>query len=337
MSTPAVNTAFACRAVYLARSRDRVRSGLANPIYKMTKTYRPLLLPLACILGVITAFTSVVSAEPPAKKKIVFVAGKPSHGPGAHEHRAGCMLLADQLNKSGLSVEAVVTTEGWPKDNSIFDGASAVIIYADGGGGHPGITHLEDLKKMATAGIGLGCIHYAVEIPKGEPGDAFLDLIGGFFESNWSVNPHWEASFKMPKHAITRGIQDFKINDEWYYHMRFRDKMEGVTPILTDLPSPTTLTRPDGPHSGNPHARAAVIERKEPQHVMWAYERPATVGKGRAFGFTGGHFHKNWQQDDNRRVVLNAIVWIAGLEVPEAGIPSKSPTAEEMAANLDPK
>jgi len=301
----------------------------------------PVLFPIACVLGFAVVVISSSRAEPDSastpKKKIVFVAGKSSHGPGQHEHRAGCMLLADQLNQSGLPIQALVTTHGWPADPSIFDGASAVIIYSDGGGGHPAMNQLVALKAMAAAGVGIGCIHYAVEIPKGEPGNAFLDLIGGYFETDWSVNPHWDASFKIPKHPITRGVSDFQIRDEWYYHMRFRENMQGITPILSDLPSPQTLTRKDGPHEGNPAVRAAVLERKEPQHVMWAYERPADLGGGRAFGFTGGHFHKNWQHDDHRRVVLNAVAWIANLEIPESGVPSKTPTDEEMAANLDVK
>ena len=271
------------------------------------------------------------------KTKVVFVAGKPSHGPGEHEHRAGSMLLANHLNKSGLPIEAVVVTEGWPADSKVFEGAKAVVIYADGGSGHPAINHLAELEKLSDSGVGIGCIHYAVEITKGEPGNKFLGLIGGYFESDWSVNPHWEASFKIPVHAVTRGVRDFKILDEWYYHMRFRENMEGVTPILTDMPSAETLSRPDGAHSGNPFVRASVLERKEPQHVMWVYERPKTAGGSRAFGFTGGHFHKNWQQDDNRKVVLNSIAWIAGVEVPNEGIVTKTPDDEEMAANLDKK
>jgi type 1 glutamine amidotransferase len=307
----------------------------------LSKISRPLVLPLVCIFGIIAGMMTLTRGEPKSgdlpKKKIVFVAGKPSHGPGQHEHRAGCMLLADQLNKSGLPIEAVVTTNGWPQDKSVFDGVSAVVIYSDGGGEHPAIHQLADLKKMADSGVGIGCIHYAVEIPKGSPGNAFLDLIGGYFETDWSVNPTWEASFKLPEHAITRGVRDFQMRDEWYYHMRFRDNMEGVTPILSDLPPPATLSRKDGPHEGNPAVRAAVLERKEPQHMMWAYERPAALGGGRAFGFTGGHFHKNWRQDDHRRVVLNAIAWIANFKIPETGVPSRTPTDEEMAANLDPK
>ena len=46
------------------------------------------------------------SRRPDAKaKKIVFVAGKPSHGYGAHEHNAGCMLLAKELQAAMPGVE----------------------------------------------------------------------------------------------------------------------------------------------------------------------------------------------------------------------------------------
>ncbi|MFZ9936556.1 MAG: ThuA domain-containing protein [Luteolibacter sp.] len=308
------------------------------------RSLSPLFLPLA-IMGLAAVFLlnrgTAESGKPtadPGKKKIVFIAGKASHGPGEHEHRAGCMLLADHLNRSGLPVEAVVVTNGWPEDESVFQGASAIVMYADGGARHPAMPHLAKLRQMANAGVGIGCIHYGVEIPNGAPGDAFLDLIGGYFATDWSVNPHWDANFKdLPKHPVTRGIDDFQIRDEWYYHMRFREGMEGVTPILSDLPPEQTLKRGDGPHSNNPHVREAVLERKEPQHVMWVFERPASLGGGRGFGFTGGHFHRNWKHDDHRGVVLNAIAWIANLDIPETGVPTQTPTDEQMAANLDEK
>jgi len=42
---------------------------------------------------------------------------------------------------------------------------------------------------------------------------------------NWSVNPHWTAKYeKFPDHPISRGVKPFEINDEWYYHMRFRPR-----------------------------------------------------------------------------------------------------------------
>ncbi len=296
---------------------------------------RPLLAFL--LYGIAASALVSVSRAAEARQKIVFIAGKPSHGPGEHEHRAGCMLLADHLNKSGLPIDATVTTNGWPADETIFEGAAAVIIYSDGGEGHPVMEHLASFKKLVSKGVGIGCLHYAVEIPEGETGALFLDSIGGYFEAGWSVNPHWDGTFKMPTHPITRGITEFTMNDEWYYHMRFRKEMAGVTPILSDLPPPESLSREDGSHSGNPEVRAAILERKETQHVMWAFERPANLGGGRGFGFTGGHFHKNWKGDDFRGIVLNAIVWIANLEVPAEGVPSQTPSDAEMQANLDDK
>src|SRR5688572_10398459 len=116
--------------------------------------------------------------------------------------------------------------------------------------------------------------------------------------------------------------------------MRFREGMKGVTPILTALPPKESLSRPDGPHSGNPAVRQAVLERKEPQHMAWAAERP---GGGRGFGFTGGHDHWNWGDPNFRKVVLNAIVWCAHGEVPKNGVESPVVTLEALEANMEPK
>jgi hypothetical protein len=56
---------------------------------------------------------------------------------------------------------------------------------------------------------------------------------------------------------------------------------------------------------------------------------------GRGFGFTGAHFHRNWATDSFRKTVLNAIVWIAGADVPEGGVPSDTPDQTELEANQD--
>ncbi|GAB4135032.1 MAG: hypothetical protein Tsb009_00810 [Planctomycetaceae bacterium] len=265
-------------------------------------------------------------------RKVVLIAGRKSHGYGSHEHRAGCMLLAKALNESGLPIKAVVVTEGWPKDASILQDADSIVIYADGGGRHPFNAHLAEIDKLMKRGVGLVCIHYGVEVPKGKSGDAFLDWTGGYFETNWSVNPHWTAKYtKLPKHPIANGVKPFTINDEWYYHMRFRES--GVTPILTDLPPKSTLRRKDGPHSGNPQVRAEIA-KGIPQHMAWAMERK---DGGRGFGFTGGHFHWNWGHNQFRKLVLNAIAWTAHVDVPKDGVPSKSLTVKDLMANQDYK
>ncbi|MEX2215533.1 MAG: PVC-type heme-binding CxxCH protein [Phycisphaeraceae bacterium] len=285
---------------------------------------------------------AVLAAEP-AKKKIVFIAGGRSHGFGSHDHKAGCQLLADQLEKSGLPVECVVTYPGWPKDMSIFEGASAIVIFADGGGGHPMLRNLKDMKAMMDKGVGLGCIHYGVEVPRGSAGEAMLEWTGGYFETKWSVNPHWtikEATINK-EHPIGRGVKPFSVNDEWYFHMRFRQNMDGVAPILSAVPPAETITgrwkvgQEDGNHNGNQFAHESAVVKKQPQHLMWARQRPTEEGGGRGFGFTGSHYHWNWASDGHRTLVLNGIAWIAGLDVPKDGVPSKTPSAEEMLQNHD--
>ena len=114
--------------------------------------------------------------------------------------------------------------------------------------------------------------------------------------------------------------------------MRFRPDMQGITPILTALPPANTLSRPDGPHSGNPDVRRDVLEKKEPQHVAWASENP---GGGRGFGFTGGHFHWNWGDPNFRKLVLNAILWTANIEVPKDGVSDKPVTLDDLVNNQD--
>lgn len=276
--------------------------------------------------------TPAFNADAADKTKIVFVAGKQSHGWGAHEHKAGCMLLADRLNRNMPNVEAVVTTEGWPEDNSIFEGAATVVIYCDGYDGHVLKPQLEFFDGLAKKGVGLVTIHWATEVERGKIAEKFLDWMGGYCDLHWSVNPHWDADYTtLPEHPITRGVAPFKVNDEWYYHMRFAEGMKGVTPILTALPPVETLVRRDGPRSGNPAVREAIANG-EVQHMAWAFDRP---DGGRGFGFTGGHVHDNWGNDDFRKLVLNAICWTANIEVPDGGVPSKTPTRDELDANQD--
>jgi len=289
---------------------------------------KKLILNLCVISGLLLGAIS----EAADKAKVVFISGKPSHGRLSHEHRAGNMLLAKALNESGLSVEAMVLKDvGYPKDESVLDDASTIVIFCTGHGGHVLNRKLKEFDMLMKKGKGVVMIHWATEAIKGDPGNKFLEWMGGFCDLNWSVNPHWTPSFKAQKHGIWNGVKPFSVNDEWYYHMRFVKDLKGVTPILTDLPPAKTLRRKDGARSGNPAVRKAVANG-ESQHVAWTYER---ADGGRGFGFTGGHVHMNWQNDDNRKLMLNAILWTAKVKIPEGGVKSKTPTKEEMHSNLD--
>jgi hypothetical protein len=126
-------------------------------------------------------------------------------------------------------------------------------------------------------------------------------------------------------------VKPFKVKDEWYFNMRFRPDMKGITPILVVKPSDAVRDGPYvAPRGPYPHIQA---NKGRDEAMMWAVER--TDG-GRGFGFTGGHFHVNWGNDNFRKVVLNALLWIAHADVPKNGVES-TVTESELMSNLDDK
>jgi hypothetical protein len=289
-----------------------------------------------------------VFAGAAADKKIVLIAGKPSHPPGMHEFRAGCLLLKSCLEKVP-GVVTLVYSNGWPHEMSAFDGADAVVIYADGGAGHPAIqgNHRQILGGLVKNGVGIGFMHYAVEIPSTNGGPEFLEWVGGYYEHLYSVNPMWSPHYqKFPDHAIARGVKPFSNLDEWYFNIRWREVMKngdasldgvartrpvGLTPILVAKPSDEVrkgpYVYPKGPY---PHI---IDAGGRAETMMWAYQRPDGA---RGFGFTGGHTHANWGDENQRKVVLNALLWVAKAEVPQNGVESHV-TPEQLEENLDPK
>ena len=297
----------------------------------------PLLVAAGVILGSFTAQG--------ANKRIVLIAGKPSHPPGMHEFRAGSMLLQKALSGvSGLTVD--VYSNGWPTktvdgvvsdDNGALDGADAVLIYSDGRGSHPALQrdHMQVIDALAAKGVGLGFAHYAVDVLPGTAGQAMQRWLGGFYENEFSVNPMWKPEFAtFPQHPVTRGVQPFATHDEWYFNMRWttdaKDRAR-VTPILTAKPGDDVrkgpYVSPPGPF---PHI---IADSGRVETMMWVFERP---NGGRSFGFTGGHTHTNWGDPNQRKVMLNALLWIAKMEVPARGVEDKI-TEADLTANLDPK
>jgi hypothetical protein len=143
----------------------------------------------------------------------------------------------------------------------------------------------------------------------------------------WSPNYQTFPSL----HPIARGVEPFSNRDEWYFNIRFEPSMAGVTPILVATPSDEVrngpYVYPAGPY------RHIIADSGREEAMMWAFER--WDGR-RGFGFTGGHTHANWGDPNQRKIVLNAILWIAGAEVPDYGVTCLV-LAEDLKRNLDPK
>jgi len=283
------------------------------------------------VTNLVLAFAITAGLSSAATKEILLIAGPPSHTRLAHEQNAAAMLFERFLNQVP-GIHATVSKSGWPADESLVSKADAIWVFCDGGEKHLVAKdgHTQQMQAAADRGAGIMFYHYGVEPPANSLHKEFLDWTGGYFELNYSVNPIWEADFAtLPKHPITRGVKPFKLKDEWYYNMRFRDGLQGITQILVATPPASSLNRQDGPHENNPDVRTKL---GQPQCSMWAYERP---NGGRGVGFTGGHYHMNLGDDNFRKLILNALVWAAKGEVPRDGVASKV-TEEDLLQNLDP-
>jgi type 1 glutamine amidotransferase len=297
---------------------------------------------LLAALSLVCLSTSASAADAP--HKLVVIAGKPSHPPRMHEFNAGVQLLAKCLQDVS-QLEVAVVLNGWPRDEAVFEGAAAVVFFMDGGGRHEIVQEkrrMEMVDQWTKQGVGIGCMHYGVEVLADQAGAEFKRWIGGHYEHMFSCNPIWEPHFvSFPDHPITRGVEPFAIKDEWYFNMRFIADLAGnvaatademkFTPILVSAPSDAVrdgpYVYPKGPY---PHIQAS---KGRAEAMMWAVER---ADGGRGFGFTGGHFHDNWANDQFRKVVLNSFLWLAKVDVPETGVSSQV-TEDDLNANLDPK
>jgi hypothetical protein len=238
------------------------------------------------------AVSAVAASGGEATKSVLFIAGPPSHGTGEHEFPDSCRLLADALDASGLAIRASVHEGAWPEEEQLR-GADAVVLYCDGNEDHLLLGKESALLGLAGRGTGLVVLHYALDGIPGPLDDALLQVVGGCYDDEESENPLWEVKNPvLANHPVTRGVHPFELKDEYYYNLRF----DAIRPLLQ-----------------------AVPPEEERAHVLaW------TFGKNR-FGFTGGHYHSSWGQPDFRTLVLNAIVWAAGLEVPEQGVKSDDP------------
>ena len=256
-------------------------------------------------------------------RRLTLVAGRPSHASGEHEFLAGMRLLATCLGDvAGLAVRVVADGD---LSDAVLVGSDAVVVFADGGPGHPLLQddRLAAVESRIDQGLGFGLMHFALELPVDQGAREVTSWIGGAYLDGVSCNPIFQASFEsFPEHPVTRGVRPFSTRDEWYFGIQFAsgatsEPRTDIQPILCTVPSDAVRGGPYvWPHGPYDHIVAAAGRAEV---LMWARER--APGR-RAFGLTGGHFHANWADDDFRRVVLNALVWISGLDIPASGVDS---------------
>ncbi|MGX5731111.1 ThuA domain-containing protein [Pseudoxanthomonas beigongshangi] len=246
-------------------------------------------------------------------RRIVLIGGSGTEGPGRHAYAEGVQRLAAVLRGSAQArgAEIVVYDQGWPADSTALRGASSIVLYFDGLERHPlgDDARREQLAALVRQGVGLVALHQASTVPA----DGTLDLrtwLGaervGMFDRTTETTTIEPVDMT---HPVTRGVSAFRYRDEFYPTLRFA--AQGVQPLLRGT---VHVQYRDG---------AAVVEdRPETVTVGWAFRRP---DGGRSFGYSGAHYLAALEQPMLRQVLVNAILWTAGIEIPAAGADAAGP------------
>ena len=256
------------------------------------------------------AMAAGAGAAPP--KKIVIIAGRKSHAPGAHEYLKSAKLLKVMLERSTPGARVELHFNGWPEKAATLDTADSIVTISDGQDGHLGSPapfmtpeRMAIIERQMKRGCGFGFIHFSTFAPDAY-GEQILAWSGGYFD--WQDDTgarHWYSAIKTLEtrvepatigHPALRGIAPFDLKEEFYYQIRFPLDLTGWMALLR-VPA----------LGGTPAS----------QTVGWTVERP---DGGRGFGTSMGHFYANWQVPAYRKYFLNLIAWSAGIEVPAAGI-----------------
>lgn len=251
-------------------------------------------------ISLLTLLLGVVPAVAQSPTKIHFIGKEPDHPFGTHMYMHTCGMLAKCVALTP-GVKATVSS-GWPKEPAALAGVKCIVVYTspaaelllDG-------PHRDQFEKLMKNGVGLVTIHWASSVNKNNLqrlGDTWLDYLGGTWVSNVGLSGGTSPLKQLvPDHPVCRGWKEYEINDEYYLN----PVIKKATPLLQ-------------------------VQEKKGQTVIvgWVHTRP---DGGRAFATTLGHPYKNFQLEPFRRMITNAILWSAHIEVPAAGAP----------VNLDPE
>jgi type 1 glutamine amidotransferase len=249
-----------------------------------------LLIALAALLFML-ATTTMHAAEP---TKILLIGHKLDHPWGSHMYLHTLGMLAKCAEQTE-GVETVVS-DGWPQDPKLLEGVAAIVVYSSPGAEFlVGGPHREELDKLMKQGVGLMAIHWATAVRKehlDQLGDRWISYLGGCWVSNVGLSTEDSRLKQLAKeHPVCRGWADFDLHDEFYLNPTIP---EGTTPVLE------------------------VTAKGKPLVVAWARERD---DGGRAFGTTLGHYYRNYQGEEFRQMIVNAMLWTAKVEIPEQGAP----------------
>ncbi len=270
----------------------------------MNSKFHLILILTGCLL------ISLPQTEADTKTKVLFIGKKPDHPFGTHMYLHTSEMLAKCLKKHA-GIDSVIS-DGWPKDESVLNGISTIVVYST-----PAAEFLFDspyrdqVIKQLDKGVGLVTLHWASSIFQNNfdrLGPMWMSYMGGTWISNVGLHTGNSPLKQLsPEHPICNGWKEYEIHDEYYLNPTITKE---ATPILQ------------------------VMANNKSVVVGWAFEREKN--NGRSFGTTLGHFYSNFQREPFRKMIVNSILWTAHVEVPKEGA-NVELSKEELALPENPK
>ncbi len=234
---------------------------------------------------VLTLVAATALAADPSPKKLLLIGQSPDgHPPQTHEYLPGLKRLAELLEPhQQIELRLVNADDPWPDGPELLADADGAVLFLSEGAKwcQADPRRYEALTKLAARGGGLVALHWALGTKSAEPIGPFLKLLGGCHGGPDRKYQVVETELSFVDHPIVRGLSPVRVRDEFYYRLKFAPG-DRIHPI----------------------AEATIDGR--PETVAWVYERP---DGGRSAGFSGLHFHDNWERPEYRTLVSRAVLW----------------------------
>lgn len=280
-----------------------VRANTVHTIYRRFAILMSTRLSSMCCLLIagllcIVAAPSLIADEATQTKRLLLIGqGPDNHKPTTHEYMAGMQVVAHLLQDvDGLQTIITKADEPWTDGPELLDGTDGVVLFVSQGAKwlSADAARLAAFERLAKRGGGLTVLHWGMGTRDAEDITVFVNLFGGCHGG-----PDRKYKFLMTtamvadkEHPITNGLTDITVDEEFYYRLKFPKPPAEITPLIT----------------------ARIDDRNET--VSWVWQRP---DGGRAFGFTGLHFHDNWKHETYRRLIKQGILWTLKYPVPAGG------------------
>lgn len=232
-------------------------------------------------------------------QRILLIGQAPDgHPPGTHEYRAAASLFLKMLAPMDRLQTLAVSADGnWPEGPELLDGADAAVVFVSEGAKwlQADAKRLAAFQALAKRGGGLICLHWGMGTRDAKFIRGWLELFGGCHggpDRRYKV-VNVKTHLATPNHPILRGVSPVDVHEEFYFKLKWAQPAEQITPLIQ--------VRIEG----------------ENHTVGWAWQRP---DDGRSFGFSGLHFHKNWQLESYQRMLTQSVHWVLKREIPKAGV-----------------